>query len=37
MLKRGNIRVVQVLLARWKSGELSSYDFALAVEKALSV
>lgn len=37
MLERGKIRVIKLLLAQWKSGDLSSYDFALAVEKALSV
>ena len=37
MLERGKIRVITELLARWKSGDLSSYDFAAAVEKALSV
>lgn len=37
MLERGKIKVITELLALWKSGELSSYDFAEAVEKALSV
>jgi hypothetical protein len=37
MLEQEKIRVLKELLAQWKSGELSSYDFASAVEKVLSV
>ena len=37
MLERGKIRVIKQLLELWKSGDLSSYDFAAAVDKALSV
>jgi hypothetical protein len=37
MLEQGKIRVIKELLALWKSGELSSADFAYAVEKALSI
>ena len=37
MLEQGKIRVIKQLLARWQSGELSSYDFASAVDKVLSV
>jgi hypothetical protein len=37
MLEQGKIRVIKELLARWKSGELSSADFADAVDKVLSV
>ena len=37
MLERGKIRVIKQLLAQWKSGDLSSADFAFAVEKVLSV
>jgi hypothetical protein len=37
MLERGKIRVIKQLLAQWQSGDLSSYDFAAAVEKVLSV
>jgi CRISPR/Cas system CMR subunit Cmr4 (Cas7 group RAMP superfamily) len=37
MLERGKIRVIEELLAQWQSGELSSYDFAEAVKKVLSV
>jgi len=37
MLERGKIRVIKQLLELWKSGDLSSYEFAEAVEKALSV
>ena len=37
MLEQGKIRVIEQLVALWKSGELSSYDFACAVEKALSI
>ena len=37
MLERGKIRVIKELLAQWKSGELSSDDFAEAVKKVLSV
>jgi hypothetical protein len=37
MLEQGKIRVIQELLVRWKSGDLSSADFADAVDKVLSV
>jgi len=37
MLEQGKIQVIEQLLARWKSGDLSSADFAFAVEKVLSV
>lgn len=37
MLELGKIKVITELLALWKLGELSSYDFAEAVEKVLSV
>jgi hypothetical protein len=37
MLEQGKIRVIKQLLAQWQSGDLSSYDFASAVEKVLSV
>jgi hypothetical protein len=37
MLEQGKIRVIKELLALWKSGELSSADFADAVDKVLSV
>jgi hypothetical protein len=37
MLERGKIRVIKELLAQWKSGEMSSADFADAVGKVLSV
>ena len=37
MLEQGKIRVIKQLLAQWKSGELSSADFASAVDKVLSV
>ena len=37
MLEKGKIRVIKELLARWKSSELSSADFADAVDKVLSV
>jgi hypothetical protein len=37
MLERGKIRVIKELLEQWKSGELSSDDFAEAVKKVLSV
>jgi len=37
MLEKGKIRVIKQLLEQWKSGEMSSDDFAFAVEKVLSV
>jgi hypothetical protein len=37
MLEKGKIKVIKELLVLWKSGELSSADFAFAVEKVLSV
>ena len=37
MLERGKIKVIKELLELWKSGDLSSYDFAEAVKKVLSV
>lgn len=37
MLEKGKIRVIKELLALWQSGEMSSYDFAEAVKKVLSV
>jgi hypothetical protein len=37
MLERGKIKMIKDLLAQWQSGELSSYDFAEAVKKVLSV
>ena len=37
MLEKGKIQVIEELLVRWKSGELSSADFADAVDKVLSV
>jgi hypothetical protein len=37
MLEKGKIRVIKELLALWKSGEMSSEEFASAVEKVLSV
>jgi O-phosphoseryl-tRNA(Cys) synthetase len=37
MLEQGKVRVIKELLALWKSGEMSSDDFAYAVEKVLSV
>ncbi len=36
-LEKGKIRVIKQLLAQWKSAELSSADFADAVDKVLSV
>jgi hypothetical protein len=37
MLEQGKIKVIKELLELWQSGELSSYDFAEAVKKVLSV
>jgi hypothetical protein len=37
MLEQGKIKVIKELLIRWKSGDLSSYDFAEAVNKVLSI
>jgi hypothetical protein len=37
MSKHSNIQEIKELLIRWKSGELSSYDFAQAVDNMLSI
>ncbi len=37
MLEQDKIKVITELLAQWQSGDLSSYDFAEAVKKVLSV
>ena len=37
MLEKGKIRMIKELLESWKSGDLSADDFAVAIEKVLSV